>query len=124
MAAPWAIAAGALMGAAAHFANVIPDLEDDSRTGIRGLPHRLGMRGSGLTAFGVLAVAGLVVALAPAGSPDAWQWLGLAATLLIVVIGLALVAARRATRLMFVLIIVAALVTVVMLVISGERMLL
>ena len=124
MAAPWAIVAGGLMGAAAHFANVIPDLEDDSRTGIRGLPHRLGMRGSGLTAFGVLLAAGLIVALAPAGPPDAWQWLGLAATLLIVVLGLALVAVRRATRLMFLLIIVAALVTVVMLVISGERMLL
>ena len=38
----WAMAAGALLGAGAHFANVLPDLDDDARTGIRGLPHRLG----------------------------------------------------------------------------------
>src|SRR5690348_14911401 len=37
----WVFAAGALLGVAAHFANVLPDLDDDRRTGIRGLPHRL-----------------------------------------------------------------------------------
>ena len=34
--------AGALLGAGAHFANVLPDLDDDAATGVRGLPHRLG----------------------------------------------------------------------------------
>ncbi|MCM0678452.1 UbiA family prenyltransferase, partial [Micromonospora phytophila] len=37
----WLVAAGALLGAGAHFANVLPDLVDDARTGVRGLPHRL-----------------------------------------------------------------------------------
>ncbi|MCU1673210.1 MAG: rane protein, partial [Frankiales bacterium] len=38
----WATAAGALLGVGAHLANVLPDLEDDVATGVRGLPHRLG----------------------------------------------------------------------------------
>ncbi|MCW2601019.1 MAG: rane protein [Frankiales bacterium] len=38
----WATGAGALLGVGAHGANVLPDLEDDAATGVRGLPHRLG----------------------------------------------------------------------------------
>ena len=38
----WAPVAGALLGAGAHFANALPDLDDDIATGVRGLPHRLG----------------------------------------------------------------------------------
>ena len=34
----WATAAGALLGAGAHFANVLPDLDDDLATGVLGLP--------------------------------------------------------------------------------------
>lgn len=49
----WLVAAGALLGTSAHFANVIPDLADDASTGVRGLPHRLGRLGSSLAA-GVL----------------------------------------------------------------------
>ena len=41
----WLVAAGALLGGGAHFANVLPDLADDARTGVRGLPHRLGADG-------------------------------------------------------------------------------
>ncbi|HEY0641171.1 MAG TPA: UbiA family prenyltransferase, partial [Pseudonocardiaceae bacterium] len=40
----WLVAAGALLGCAAHFANVLPDLDDDLATGVRGLPHRWGRR--------------------------------------------------------------------------------
>jgi protoheme IX farnesyltransferase len=38
----WLVTAGALLGAGAHFANALPDLDADARTGVRGLPHRLG----------------------------------------------------------------------------------
>jgi hypothetical protein len=41
LASPWAFAAGALLGVAAHFANVLPDLDDDRATGVRGLPQSL-----------------------------------------------------------------------------------
>ena len=43
----WLVTAGGALGAAAHFANVAPDLEDDLATGVRGLPHRLGAAGLG-----------------------------------------------------------------------------
>ncbi|SCY53523.1 1,4-dihydroxy-2-naphthoate octaprenyltransferase [Microbacterium sp. LKL04] len=56
-AAVWASFAGAMLGAAVHLTNVLPDLEDDRRTGVRGLPHRIGP-----SASVVLAVAGIVIA--------------------------------------------------------------
>ncbi|WP_285136117.1 UbiA family prenyltransferase [Microbacterium sp. lyk4-40-TSB-66] len=56
LAAVWATVAGAALGAAVHLTNVVRDLDDDRRTGVRGLPHRLGARASV-----VLAAAGIVV---------------------------------------------------------------
>ncbi len=56
LAAPWASLAGAALGAAVHLTNVVRDLDDDRRTGVRGLPHRLGARASV-----VLAAVGIVV---------------------------------------------------------------
>ena len=38
----WVVLAAGLIGAAAHFANVLPDLADDLAAGVRGLPQRLG----------------------------------------------------------------------------------
>lgn len=66
----WATAAGALLGAGAHFANTLPDLADDVRTGVRGLPHRIGAAGSTFAAAAFLAAAVFVLALAdaPAGT--------------------------------------------------------
>lgn len=53
----WAGAGGALLGVGAHFANVLPDLDDDAATGVRGLPQRLGRRVSTLSAGGALVLA-------------------------------------------------------------------
>ncbi|MGZ8804711.1 MAG: UbiA family prenyltransferase, partial [Microbacterium sp.] len=50
VAAPWAWVAGAALGVAIHLTNVLPDLDDDARTGVRGLPHRLGRRVSAVIA--------------------------------------------------------------------------
>ncbi|MEW1707139.1 UbiA family prenyltransferase [Microbacterium sp. NPDC089190] len=58
LAAPWASLAGAALGAAVHLTNVVRDLDDDRRTGVRGLPHRLGARASVvLAAFGIVVGA-------------------------------------------------------------------
>jgi 4-hydroxybenzoate polyprenyltransferase len=51
----WIVGAAAPLGAAAHFLNVIPDLDVDRATAVRGLPQRLGLKGSLLLACGVLA---------------------------------------------------------------------
>lgn len=61
----WATAGAALLGAGAHFANVLPDLDDDLATGIRGLPHRLGRTASAALAAGLLVAASAVLLLGP-----------------------------------------------------------
>ncbi|WP_149202977.1 UbiA family prenyltransferase [Actinotalea subterranea] len=72
--AAWALVAGALLGTGAHVANVLPDLEDDHRTGVHGLPHRLGRRGSSVVAPVVLvsAVAVVLLGAADGGGPSPW----------------------------------------------------
>jgi 4-hydroxybenzoate polyprenyltransferase len=60
----WLPAAGALLGVGAHLLNVIPDLADDAATGVRGLPHRLGARGSQVLAVVLLLAASVLVVVA------------------------------------------------------------
>lgn len=57
------VAAG-LLGAAAHFANTVPDAVADSATGVRGLPQRIGPRASQAVAAAGVVVACAVVLLA------------------------------------------------------------
>lgn len=122
LAAPWALSLGALLGVAAHFANVLPDLEDDARTGIAGLPHRIGRRASGIVVALSLAAAAVLSFVGPRGETTALQWIGLVITLLLA--GAILIALRRSpTRLLFQLIIAAAIVNVVLLSFSGSRLL-
>ncbi|WP_153398136.1 UbiA family prenyltransferase [Ornithinicoccus halotolerans] len=59
----WVLPAGALLGVAAHVLNVLPDLADDARTGVRGMPHRLSALHARQLAVGLLAVAVVVVVL-------------------------------------------------------------
>lgn len=67
----WIVVAGALLGTGAHLVNAVPDLEDDRRTGVVGLPHRLGARRS-VDVATVLMLAGTVVTVVvPAGGVDA-----------------------------------------------------
>ncbi|WJK41169.1 UbiA family prenyltransferase [Solwaraspora sp. WMMA2056] len=119
----WLVAAGALLGAGAHFANVLPDLADDARTGVHGLPHRLGATGSGLAAAGLLAAATVTLVAGPPGPPS---WAGLAAvagTVLILATGW-YVARRAATdgtrpNAVFRAVMLVAVIDVVLLVASG-----
>jgi len=115
-AAWWALAAGALLGVSAHFANVLPDLADDEKTGVRGLPHRLGLRASSVVVAGALAAASILLAR----SPILWLGVVIAAGLAATCVVLALT--RPPTRLLFQLIIAAALVDVVMLALSGAEL--
>jgi 4-hydroxybenzoate polyprenyltransferase len=70
----WLPLGGALLGAGAHFANVLPDLDDDATTGVRGLPHRLGAKASRMAAAGLMLAATVVLALgAPVHAWLAWS---------------------------------------------------
>lgn len=122
LASPWAMLAGALLGVAAHFANVLPDLEDDRATGVVGLVHRAGPRTAGLVIAGALAVAAASIVLG-LGNPQPWGWVGLGLSLALAAACAALVLAGRATRLIFRLIILGALLDVVLLALSGARLL-
>ena len=123
LAAWWAIGMGALLGAAAHFANVLPDFDDDRRTGIRGLPHRLGRALSGIITC-VALVAASVLAVFGLGDSAGWAvWAGVLLTSAIALLCAVLLLTRAPSRLLFQLIILAALVNVTLLAVSGERLL-
>ncbi len=77
-AAPWwLVGAGALLGVGAHLVNVLPDLEDDRATGVRGLPHRLGRQLSAVSAAVLLVAATALTVVGPSGDPPAWAWVAL-----------------------------------------------
>jgi 4-hydroxybenzoate polyprenyltransferase len=132
-AAWWAIGMGAMLGVAAHITNVVPDLDDDRRTGVRGLPHALGRIWGGLVTFlalvaaAVLAVAGGGLGAAGDAAAGRWwagvPWIGLGATLGIAALGIILVLTRPPSRSLFRLIIAAALIDVIALASAGTRIL-
>lgn len=62
----WVPMAGALLGVGAHLVNVLPDLDDDAATGVRGLPHRLGARWTPPVAVLVLVAASATIVVGAA----------------------------------------------------------
>jgi len=120
----WLVAAGGLLGAGAHFANALPDLSDDARTGVHGLPHRLGPAGTGLAGGALLLAATAVLVFGPPGPPS---WAGLAATAVAaVVLPIGWYGSRTATArgvrpvIVFRAVLVVALIDVLLLVTSGR----
>jgi len=103
----WMIVVGALLGVGAHLLNALPDLDEDGRTGIRGLPHRLGARRTRLIAPLLLLVASALVVWAPGEPVPGWAWLALA-----LCVGLAVVAWTGRGRAPFVAAMALALVNV------------
>lgn len=67
----WMILGGAFLGIAAHFINVLKDMDQDHASGIKGLPQRCGKKGSIALAitFIALAIAQLLFAI-----PLQLQW--------------------------------------------------
>lgn len=57
----WMWLGGALFGMAAHFVNVLKDMKADQKSGIRGLPQRLGSRNSIIVAITLVALGVLVI---------------------------------------------------------------
>ncbi|WP_409331029.1 UbiA family prenyltransferase [Trujillonella humicola] len=121
-AAPWwLVAAGGALGAAAHLANVAPDLEEDLATGVRGLPHRIGATASAVTGAVLLFGAALVLVLGPPGRPTAAGWVALAlAAPAVVVAGLS--ATPRFRRLAFPAVMLLTVLTVVLMLLGGAAL--
>ena len=57
----WMWLGGALLGSAAHFLNVIKDMDQDHASGIKGLPQRLGTKASVVIAMALVAAAFAVI---------------------------------------------------------------
>lgn len=125
-AAGWAWIAGAVLGAAVHLTNVLPDLDDDERTGVRGLPHRLGARTSAVVAaLGVIAGAAAVLLGSAGGdlaavSPISWAFFSGVVLLAVATVVRAVV--RPPTRALFRLVMLAALLLAAQLVASGAAL--
>lgn len=84
--AAWALAAGALLGIAAHLANVLPDLQEDVATGVRGLPHRLGAKATAVAGAVTLLLASAVILFGQpdvSGQPGLLRWAGFVSALLV-----------------------------------------
>ena len=56
----WMLVGGALFGMAAHFINVIKDMDQDQASGIKGLPQRLG-KAKSIAAATILIFLGVAV---------------------------------------------------------------
>ena len=95
----WLIASGSLLGVAAHFANVLKDLDQDLKSGITGLPQKIGKRYSRVIVSALLIgttlilhttnpnlpllAIGLVGAIITSFSPDKWIFKFLIVTVII-----------------------------------------
>lgn len=80
----WLLVAGAVLGVGAHLLNTLPDIPGDLRTGVIGLPHRLGADAVRVIAPVVLLVATVLVVARPGGRGmglPGWVALGLCVVL-------------------------------------------
>ncbi len=59
----WMLLGGSIFGMAAHFINVIKDMEEDQKSGIQGLPQRLGTQKSVIAAITLIALGVLALYL-------------------------------------------------------------
>jgi 4-hydroxybenzoate polyprenyltransferase len=117
----WAVTAGVLLGVGAHLLNVLPDIENDLATGVRGLPQRLGRPVCRwLAPLVMLAAMGVVVA-GPPGKVETPAW-GLAAAAGIVAVAGTAVPSGAGSRWPFRAAIVVAGLAVAQLLLRGSDM--
>jgi len=114
----WVIVASALFGVSAHFANALPDMFDDQKTGVRALPHLLGQRISAAV-ISATALTGTVLIVTQSESlSPAIATAGLVATTALAGAASALSLRKRPPRAVFPLLLVASLVNVVLLMVG------
>lgn len=117
----WAMAAGAMLGVAAHLLNVLPDLRQDAANGIRGLPHRCGASISANVAMLLVLGVAVVLLLGPPGHAPAWRWIAFG--LLVALAGVSSLRRGRGDRMLFSALVVGAAVDVLLFAFSGTSLL-
>lgn len=122
----WAGIAGAVLGAAVHLTNVLPDLDDDRATGVQGFGHRIGLRPSAVLAVIGLLIGAAAVLLGPVGGELARvPWHGWVFAGAVVVVALATgvrCLIRSPDRTVFRLVMLAALLLAAQLVATGSAL--
>ena len=107
----WLITAASLLGVAAHFANVLKDLDQDLTSGIKGLPQRVGKRYSRLICSGLLILTTLLLNSTHPNTP-------------LLVIGLiaAIITSFAPNKLMFSALMITAVIDVVLLLNAADTL--
>ncbi|MGX7680549.1 UbiA family prenyltransferase [Jatrophihabitans sp. DSM 45814] len=114
----WAILAGSLIGVAAHFGNVLPDITEDLAEGVRGLPQRIGRRASALTAALAVVAATIVILIGPSRTPSALDWACFCLVVLLAVSGVASNARNPRSEVAFYAVMAAAALDIVLIALS------
>lgn len=114
----WVMVVAALLGIAAHFANVLPDLIEDKKTSVNALPHILGQRTSALVIAVSACSASLVLVIESTSLNPAIALGGLGLTVVLSFLASVLALNPKPPKLVFHLLIVASLVNVIMLMLS------
>ena len=94
------------------------DLDDDARTGVRGLPHRWGARWSAVAAGVLLVVTSALLVFGP-GSPRPLAVAGLAVAIAVLLVGLGVQWRVPTSKAGFRAVLVAALIDVALLLTAG-----
>ena len=115
----WIIVVSALLGVAAHFANVLPDLLEDKQSGVRGLPHILGQRASALVISVSAGLASLLLVTLSTNLDPVIAVLGFGLTVVLALVASFMALKARPPKLVFYLLIAASLVNVVMLMLGS-----
>ncbi|KAA9108373.1 UbiA family prenyltransferase [Microbacterium rhizomatis] len=123
-AAGWAWVAGGAIGIAVHLTNVLPDLDEDAKTGVHGLPHRLGRTASAVVAAAALIAGASAVLIGPipAAGPTPIAWTAFVLATGIAVGGMVLALVRAPGRWIFRLVMLAALMLCVALAAAGQSL--
>ncbi len=106
----WYISAAALIGVAAHFANVLKDLDQDLESKIKGLPQQIGKRGSRLVTSLLLITATFILHSANSNLP-----------LLIIGLVFALITSVAPNKIIFKALIITAVIDVIMFISAADK---
>ena len=111
----WVVLAASFLGVGAHFANALPDLLDDKRTGVNALPHILGQRGSAVIIALSAVLASLLIATQSTNLNATWALIGVVATVGLSVVASFLALRTKPPKIVFYLLIAASFVNVILL---------
>ena len=116
----WVVLAASLLGISAHFANVLPDIEQDRLTGVNSLPHILGQKASALVIASTALLATVLVVTQSRELDQSFSIAGLVLNIMIVVLAAGLSVKAKPSRAAFSLLLLASLVNVVLLMLGTK----